>query len=86
MSQHSDIIKFEISAGIADGLSTGRIVERIQGVLETLEWDSDTIENALVDAHNTAKWMRTQKDFLYGVSHDQLDHFINESGRYLKMA
>jgi hypothetical protein len=86
MSQHSDIIKFEISAGIADGLSTDRIVERIQGVMETLEWDSNTIEDALADSHNTAKWMRSQKDGLYGVTHDQLDHFINESGRYLKMA
>lgn len=86
MSQHSDILKFEISAGISDGLSTDRIVERIQGVLDALEWDSDTIDNALANANNTAKYMRTQKDFLYGVSHDQLDHFINESGRYLKMA
>jgi hypothetical protein len=86
MSQHSDILKFEISAGISDGLSTDRIVERIQGVLDALEWDSDTIDNALANANNTAKYMRTQEDFLYGVSHDQLDHFINESGRYLKMA
>lgn len=85
MSQHSDLIKFEIAEGIADGLSTDRIVERIQGVMETMEWDSDTIEDALADANNTAKWMRTQKEMLYGVSHEQLDHFINESGRYLKM-
>ena len=86
MSQHSDFLKFEITAGIQDGLSTSRIIERIQGVLDALEWDSDTIDNALANANNTAKWMRTQKDFLYGVSHDQLDHFINESDRYLKMA
>ena len=85
MSQHSDILKFEIAAGIADGLSTERIIERIEGILDTLDWDSDTIDNVPVDAHNTAKWMRTQKDWMYGVSHDQLDHFINESGRHLKM-
>ena len=85
MSQYSDILKFEIAEGIADGLSTDRIVERIQGVLETLEWDSDTVDRSLVDAHHIAKWMRTQKEFLYGASHAQLDHFINESGRYLKM-
>jgi hypothetical protein len=85
MSQHSDILKFEIAEGIDDGLSTERIIERIEGILDTLDWDSDTIDNALSDAHNTAKWMRTQKDWMYGVSHDQLDHFISESGRYLKM-
>jgi hypothetical protein len=86
MSQHSNLIKFEIAEGIDDGLSAKRIIERIEGVLDTLEWDSDTIDNVPVDAHNTAKWMRTQKDGLYGVTHAELDHFINESGQYLKMA
>lgn len=82
MSQHSNIFKHEISAGIADGLATERIIERIEGILDTLESDSDTIDDVPVDARNTAKWMRAQKDWMYGVSHAQLDHFINESGKY----
>lgn len=83
MSQHFDILKHEISAGIADGLSTERIVERIQQLLGAMEWDDNTVNNALVDANNTAKWMRAQKNELYGVTHDQLDHFITRTGRWV---
>lgn len=83
MSQHSNILKHEISAGIADGLSAKRIVERIQRLLEVMESDENTVNNALVDANNTAKWMRAQKNELYGVTHDQLDHFITHTDRWV---
>lgn len=78
MSQHNDILKFEIMAGIRDGLSSRRIVERVEGVLIAAEYSDDMIENVAMDCLNTANDMRRQKDGLYGVSCDQLDNFMNE--------
>ena len=78
MSQHNDILKFEIAEGIRDGLSPTRIVQRIQGTLGALEWDEVTIEIVPYDCVNVARWMVTQTDGLYGVSHKQLNSFIND--------
>ena len=77
MSQHNDILKFEIAEGIQDGLSPTRIVQRIQGIMSALEWDESTIEIVPYDSVNVARWMVTQTDGLYGVSHEQLNDFIN---------
>lgn len=41
MSQHNDILKWQIADGITDGLSTARIVERIKRILDSLEWDGN---------------------------------------------
>lgn len=76
MSQHSDILKFEIAQGIIDNLGTTRTVQRIQGILEVCEWDDATIDATPSDCLGTAYWMLKQKDGLYGVSHDQLKRFI----------
>lgn len=78
MSQHADIIKFEIAEGIIDNLSTKRIIERIESTLSTLEYDDTFVSNAGYDARVCASWMVKQKDGLYGVSHAQLNKFINE--------
>ena len=85
MSQHSDILKFEIVEGIRDGLTPTRIVQRIQGIMSALEWDESTIEIVPYDCVNVARWMVTQMDLseyqmdgLYGVSHKQLNDFIND--------
>ena len=85
MSQHSDILKFEIVEGIRDGLTPTRIVQRIQGIMSALEWDESTIEIVPYDCVNVARWMVTQMDpseyqmdGLYGVSHKQLNDFIND--------
>lgn len=76
MSQHSDILKFEIAQGIIDNLGTTRIVQRIQGILDACEWDDATINATPSDCLGTAHWMLMQKDGLYGVSHDQLKRFM----------
>ena len=78
MSQHNDILKHEIAAGIQDGLPVVRIVQRIQGIMGALEWDEVTIETAPYDSVNVARYMATQVDGLYGVSHKQLHDFIND--------
>lgn len=76
MSQHNDIFKFEIAAGIVDGLPVHRIIQRIQGILDVQEWDQETVDAVPRDSLGVAKWMRTQKDGLYGVTHQQLDQFM----------
>jgi hypothetical protein len=76
MSQHNDILKFEIAAGIVDRLPVDRIIQRIQGIMEVLEWDQDCVDAVPGDSLGVAKWMRTQRDGLYGVTHQQLDQFM----------
>jgi len=76
MSQHNNILKFEIANGIADGLPTYRIIQRIQGILETLEWDQVTVNAVPGDCLDAAKLMSTQKLVL--VSPHQLQSFIDD--------
>jgi hypothetical protein len=76
MSQHNDILKFEIAAGIVDRLPVDRIIQRIQGILEVQEWDQDWVDAVPGDSLGVAKSMRTQRDGLYGVTHQQLDQFM----------
>lgn len=78
MSQHNDILKFEIAEGIKDGLPVHRIVQRIQGIMDAMEWDEATVDGVPGDCLITVKGMRIQKDELYGVTHDQLDTFMYE--------
>ena len=72
MSQHNDILKFEIAAGIQDGLTVERTIHRIKAILETLEWDEVWGVEVPSDCLAVAYWMKTQKDGLYGVTHQQL--------------
>ena len=78
MSQHSDILQYEIAAGIQDGLTPARIVQRVQEILDVMGWDEHTVEGAPLDVLYTAKWMLTQKDGLYGVSHNALKVYITQ--------
>lgn len=78
MSQHHDILKSQIAEGISDGLSTTRIVQRIQGVLDVCEYDEDTVNAVPSDALGVAYWMVSQKDGLYGVTHTQLNTFMKQ--------
>ena len=78
MSQHSNILKFEIAQGIADSLSVTRIVQRVQGILDAMEWDEATVDAVPEDCLVTAYGMLRQKPGLYGVSSDQLEQFMKE--------
>ena len=78
MSQHNDILKFEIAAGIQDGLTIERTVQRIQAILEALEWDEETVDAVPSDCLGVAYWMKTQKDELYVVTHQQLQDFMDK--------
>jgi hypothetical protein len=80
MSQHSDILKHEISKGVSRNLSVDTIVNDVGAILDCLEYDAEWTSGRILVEHvyGTAVYMRTQKDGLYGVSHDQLDKFITE--------
>ena len=85
MSQHNDILKFEIAAGISDGLSVSRIVERVQGILLTMEWDGNAIDSIPSDLMSVIVSMRRHKDGVYGPSHEQLDKYLNTMEQEFKI-
>jgi len=55
MSQHNDILKFEIAAGIVDRLPVDRIIQRIQGILEVQGWDQETVDAVPGDSLGVAR-------------------------------
>ena len=80
MSQHSDILSHEISKGIKRGEHVLSITQDIAELLQVLEYDDSMTEltNHRGYVYRHAKWMRTQKNGIYGVTHTQLDKFIND--------
>jgi hypothetical protein len=81
MSQHSDILTWEICKGIEDGVHATDISNRIQGLLDVLEYDEHftDMKNVKKHVYGHAKWMMTQKDGLYGrATHAKLDKFLTE--------
>jgi len=78
MSQHADLLKFEIENGVRRGHSANAILNDTAELLSVLEYD-DTMtsdDTVAVHLHQTANVMRMQKDGLYGLTHAQLDEFI----------
>ena len=79
MSQHADILSFEIAKGISRGIHASTIVLDISELLEVLEYDDfSDIKTVKIHAYAHAKWMMTQKDGLYGITHAKLDKFLTE--------
>jgi len=80
MSQHADLLSFEIAKGIIRNDHATIIVANISGLLEVLEYDDAFTDLTQVKKHaySHAKWMATQKDGLYGVTHAKLDKFLTE--------
>jgi len=80
MSQHADILSYEIIKGIKRGHLAAEITGDIMDLLTTLDYDDSFTEYNKVTEHvyYHAKGMRNQKDGLYGLSHAQLDKFITE--------
>lgn len=81
MSQHADILTHEISKGIRRGMSAAVITTDIGDLLDCLEYPADwTTGKTLIEhVYGSARNMRfVQRDGLYGVSHAQLDKFLDE--------
>ena len=77
MSQHSDLLTYAISKGIAKGEPAMIIVNDLQDLLDVLEYDSDftDLKNVVRHAWSHASGMLMQRDWLYGISHEQLYKF-----------
>lgn len=80
MSQHASLLTLSIRKGIIRGETATEIVDDFAELLETLEYDDSITEHRTVvrHAYNHAKWMMTQKEGLYGVTHAKLDKFVTE--------
>ena len=80
MSQHADILSYEITKGIKRDEHALSITENIAELLMVLEYDDSFTELVPHRRHvyHHAKGMMNQKDGLYGISHAQLDKFITE--------
>lgn len=79
MSQHADLLSHEIAKGISRGVHASDIARDISELLEVLEYDDfSAIKTVKIHAYTHAKWMMTQKDGLYGISHAKLDKFLTE--------
>ena len=77
MSQHSDLLTYTISKGIANGESAMVIVSDLQDLLDALEYDSDftDLKNVVRHAWDHVNGMLMQRDGLYGLSHEKLTKF-----------
>ncbi len=80
MSQHSDILSHEISKGIKRNLDAATIVSDIIDLLDMLGYPEHITDTRIATEHayTHAKWMLTQKEGLYGISHAKLDKCITE--------
>lgn len=80
MSQHSDLLTRTISRSIRNGFSADYAVDDFIDLLETLEYDEFFTDHrtAIEHMYVHARWMITQSDGLYGISHAKLDTFITE--------
>ncbi len=80
MSQHSDIFTHEIVHGISNGLKPMEIAHKISNLLDVLQYDESFTDLKAVTGHlySHLKWMRTQKDGLYGMSHSVIETYIDD--------
>ena len=80
MSEHSNLLTLGISKGIRNKNTASDILTDIGDLLSVLEYEDSWCDGPILKKHvyNHAEWMRTQKDGLYGISHTQLDNFIND--------
>jgi hypothetical protein len=85
MSQHSDLLTYAISKGIAKGEPAMIIVNDLQDLLDVLEYDSDftDLKNVVRHAWGHVNGMLMQRDGLYGISHEQLKKFKEDIRGYL---
>lgn len=77
MSQYSDILKHMIVKGIRANHDSITIVADIGDMLSVLDYD-EPYDETYRGVYNTATWMRTQKENLYGVSDKQFLVFLSD--------
>ena len=80
MSQHSDLLTYGISKGLRNKNIASVILADVGDLLSVLEYEDSWCAGPILKQHvyDHARWMRTQRDGLYGISHKQLDDFLHD--------
>lgn len=74
MSQHADITKVIVSKAIKSNWNAVETCEYYSNILEAIEYDIEwTNPQHIIDM---TRYMLTQKDGLYGVSHKQIADWV----------
>lgn len=76
MSQHADITKVVVSKAIKSNWNPVETCQLYLDVLNAIEYDDDEWANPK-HIIGMADYMLTQKDGLYGVSHQQIIDWLN---------
>lgn len=79
MSQHADITKECLAKAIKFNLSHEQAAELLNSVLVAAEYDEEWEVSETQMPDFAFSYLRTQKDGLYGVSHDQIDSWMKSS-------
>jgi hypothetical protein len=77
MSQHADITKEILSKAIHHNLSHEAAADLLESVLVAAGYEDDLATYKAGDMPDLAlSYLRSQKDGLYGVSHEQIDDWV----------
>lgn len=79
MSQHADITKECLAKAIKFNLSHEQAAELLNSVLVAAEYDEEWEVSEAQMPDLAFSYLRTQKDGLYGVSHDQIESWAENS-------
>ena len=79
MSQHADITKECLAKAIKFNLSHEQAAELLNSILVAAEYGEECEVSETQMPDFAFSYLRTQKDGLYGVSHDQIDSWMKNS-------
>jgi len=77
MSQHADITKELLAKAVKFKLSHEDAADLLQSVLYAAGYENEMADQKASDMPELANaYLRSQKDGLYGVSHEQIDDWV----------
>jgi hypothetical protein len=79
MSQQADITKEILAKAIKFNLSHEQTAELLNSIFAAAEYDEEWEVSEAQMPDLAYSYLRTQKDGLYGVSHDQIDSWMKNS-------
>lgn len=80
MSNHADITKELLAKAVKFNLSHEDAADLLQSILYAAGYEDDLADHKASDMPElTLSYLRSQKDGLYGVSHEQIDDWVLQS-------
>lgn len=77
MSQHADICIEILSKSVQYNLSHAAAADLLESVLYAAGYEDDLAKHTASDVPNLVKsYLRSQRDNLYGISHEQMDAWV----------